>query len=144
MNRFLPFAAAFAVSLSTSLAADSTMIGNYDLGTRKTFSYEIDPQREPLLYIAVELVFHGALREEPGSIEQFCLLVKKIVNSGGSAEAYAMDLGYIITLRGDEAFAGEIASTEFTKKEKQRLWVYLAGKVDGSKYPQTRKVLLGK
>lgn len=120
------------------------MIGNYDLGSKKTFAYDIDPQREPQLFIAVELVFKGALRGEPGTIAEFCLLVKKIVNDGGSAAGYAMDLGYIMTIRGDEDFAGELYEIQLSKKEKQMVWDYLTQNGGKTKYPATRKMLLGK
>lgn len=133
----------FASCAVTCSAADN-MIGDYDLGSKKTFSYEIDPQREPRLFIAVELVFKGALRGEPGSIANFCILVKKIVNDGGSAAAYAMDIGYIMTVRGDQDFAGELYDIDLSKKEKQMVWDYLTQNGNKSKYPATRKALLGK
>lgn len=137
-------AAVIASGALSCLAADSNMIGNYDLGRKKSFSYEIDPERDPRLFIAVELVFKGALRGEPGTIAQFCLLVQKIVNDGGSAAAYAMDLGYIMTVRGDEDFAGEVHDIALSQKEKQRVWDYLTQSGSKSRYPATRKALLGK
>lgn len=138
------FSAIIFASCALTCAAADNMIGSYDLGSKKSFAYDIDPEREPRLFIAVELVFKGALRGEPGTIAEFCLLVKKIVNDGGSAAAYAMDISYIMTVRGDGDFAGELYDIELSKKEKQMVWDYLTQNGNKSKYPATRKALLGK
>lgn len=125
-------------------AGDVPAARNYDLGSKKSFSYSTDPWKDPDLFIAVELLFHGTLRGEPGQIAAFCLLIQKITNDDMGVAGYAADLGVILKVRGDEEFAGELEGIALSKKEKQRIWDYLGQSVDKAKYPLTRKALLGK
>lgn len=135
-----------ALSLCTlsSSAADVPAARNYDLGIKKSFSYSTDPWKDPDLFIAVELLFHGTLRGEPRQIAAFCLLIQKITNDDMGVAGYAADLGVILKVRGDEKFAGELEGITLSKQEKQRIWDYLGQNVDKAKYPLTRKALLGK
>lgn len=136
--------AVLGLSTLTSPAADVPAARNYDLGSKKSFSYSTDPWKDPDLFIAVELLFHGTLRGEPGQIAAFCLLIQKITNDDMGVAGYAADLGVILKVRGDEEFAGELEGIALSKKEKQRIWDYLGQSVDKAKYPLTRKALLGK
>lgn len=133
-------AVALTLCTLTCPAADE----KYVLRPSKSFSYATDPWKDPDLFISVELFFHGTLRGEPGGIAQFCLLIQRIHQDESSLNAYAMDLGIILKVRGDEEFAGELEGVALTKKDKQRIWDYLGQGVDKAKYPLTRKALLGK
>lgn len=137
-------AAALGLCTLASSAADAPAARNYDLGSKKNFSYATDPWKNPDLFIGVELLFHGTLRGEPGTIAQFCLLIQKITSDDMGMAGYAADLGVILKVRGDEDFAGELEDIALSKKEKQRIWDYLGQHVDKAKYPLTRKALLGK
>lgn len=148
MNRnprlsLVPLIAA-ALTLGTLASSVSAADEKYVLRPHMRFSYATDPWKDPDLFIAVELFFHGTLRGEPGGIAQYCLLIQKIHQDEASLVAYAMDLGIILKVRGDEEFAGELEGVALSKKDKQRIWDYLAQNVDKAKYPLTRKALLGK
>lgn len=144
-NTHLPFVSLIATALGIcALICPVSAADKYDLNGKKSFSYSTDPWKDPDLFIAVELLFHGTLRGEPGQIAAFCLLIQKITNDDMGVAGYAADLGVILKVRGDEEFAGELEGIALSKKEKQRIWDYLGQSVDKVKYPLTRKALLGK